>query len=147
MSNCNTVDNSGNFGISAIKDNIDDGTAKHSVADYFSATNLAVQKILTIINAKKISGTQQIAGIRISIKTKGCSGNEYDLKIASYGLNIEKTDDLLEINDVKIFIDRRCVLLLFGCIIDYEETDLMHGFVFNNPNEKGRCGCNESFYV
>jgi iron-sulfur cluster assembly protein len=48
---------------------------------------------------------------------------------------------------VTILIDPKATLFIFGTVIDYEEGKLQSGFVFRNPNEKGRCGCGESFHV
>ena len=57
------------------------------------------------------------------------------------------TDTVVEENCVTILIDQQAAMYLSGSKMDYVEDKLHSGFVFENPNEKGRCGCGESFYV
>jgi|TARA_B110001452_G_scaffold251109_1_gene239856 iron-sulfur cluster assembly protein len=83
-------------------------------------------------------------GIRIGIKTKGCSGLSYNLE---YVDEPEKADEKIQIENVNIFIDSKATLFLIGTQMDYVEDDLQAGFEFTNPNEKGKCGCGESFHV
>jgi len=54
---------------------------------------------------------------------------------------------VIEAKGVKIFIDPTAVMYLFGSEMDYVDDKFHSGFVFKNPNEKGRCGCGESFFV
>lgn len=82
--------------------------------------------------------------LRLSVGTKGCSGHSYELDFVQAP---EKLDETVEQDGVSLFIDRKAVLFLLGSTMDYRETDFESGFVFNNPNEKARCGCGESFYV
>ena len=64
-----------------------------------------------------------------------------------YVNDILKGDErFVQIEDVKIFIDQK-PLFLIGTEMDYEENELESGFKFKNPNEKGRCGCGESFHI
>ena len=56
-------------------------------------------------------------------------------------------DEVVDTNGVKLLIDPKAALFLIGTEMDYEEEKLKSGFVFTNPNEKGRCGCGESFHV
>ena len=56
-------------------------------------------------------------------------------------------DEVVETEGVKILIDPKASLFLIGTEMDYAEEQLKSGFVFRNPNEKGRCGCGESFHV
>lgn len=83
-------------------------------------------------------------GIRIGINTKGCSGMSYTLEYAD-----EKGpyDEIVEERGVTILIDPKASMFIIGTEMDYVEEKLNSGFVFNNPNEKGRCGCGESFHV
>ena len=83
-------------------------------------------------------------GIRIGVKTKGCSGLSYTIE---YVDETEKADEKIIIQDVNIFIDSKATLFLIGTQMDYVEDELQSGFQFTNPNEKGRCGCGESFHV
>jgi iron-sulfur cluster assembly protein len=84
------------------------------------------------------------AGIRIGVRTKGCSGLSYTLEFAD---KQEPMDEVVETEGLKLLIDPKASLFLIGTEMDYEEEKLKQGFVFKNPNEKGRCGCGESFHV
>ncbi|MCS6890037.1 MAG: iron-sulfur cluster assembly accessory protein [Rhodovarius sp.] len=82
--------------------------------------------------------------LRIGIKTKGCSGMAYDLSfVDGPGPN----DEVITDRGVTLLVDRKATLYLIGSVMDYEVKPMSRGFVFVNPNEKGRCGCGESFHV
>ncbi len=83
-------------------------------------------------------------GVRIGIRTKGCSGLSYTLEFAD-----EKgpLDEMVEAHGVTLLIDPKATMFILGTEMDYVEEKLQSGFVFTNPNEKGRCGCGESFHV
>ena len=83
-------------------------------------------------------------GIRIGIRTKGCSGLSYSLEYAD---EKDPLDERVEMNGVTILIDPKAVLFILGTEMDYVEEKMQSGFVFRNPNEKGRCGCGKSFHV
>jgi iron-sulfur cluster assembly protein len=80
----------------------------------------------------------------VGVKPQGCSGMSY---FVEYADEQNATEDLVEDKGVKIFIDPAAILFLIGSEMDYVEDKFNSGFVFNNPNEKGRCGCGESFHV
>jgi iron-sulfur cluster assembly protein len=82
--------------------------------------------------------------LRIGVKTKGCSGLSYDL---SWVDAPEPTDERVADQGVAVLVDRKASLFLIGSVMDYEIKGLSSGFTFSNPNEKGRCGCGESFHV
>ncbi len=82
--------------------------------------------------------------LRIGVKTKGCSGLSYDL---SWTDDAAPTDERVTDQGVTVLVDRKASLFLIGSIMDYEVKGLSSGFTFTNPNEKGRCGCGESFHV
>lgn len=83
-------------------------------------------------------------GIRIVIRTKGCSGLSYALEYAD---DKNPLDETIEINGVTVLIDPKAILFILGTEMDYVEEKMQSGFVFRNPNEKGRCGCGKSFHV
>lgn len=83
-------------------------------------------------------------GLRIGIKSGGCSGLTYEVEYAD---EKGKYDEELKIDDIKILIDPKAVMYILGTEMDYMETDFKSGFVFNNPNEKGKCGCGKSFNI
>jgi iron-sulfur cluster assembly protein len=82
--------------------------------------------------------------LRIGVKTKGCSGLAYDL---SWTAAPAPTDETVTDQGVTVLVDRKASLFLIGSVMDYERKTLSAGFTFTNPNEKGRCGCGESFHV
>jgi iron-sulfur cluster assembly protein len=84
------------------------------------------------------------AGIRVGVRTKGCSGLSYTLEFADEPRSGEET---VQQDGVTLLIDPKATLFVIGTEMDYVEEKLQSGFVFRNPNEKGRCGCGESFHV
>ena len=83
-------------------------------------------------------------GIRIGVRSKGCSGLSYTIEYAD---KKEPSDEVVEQHGVTVLIDPKATLFILGTEMDYVEEKLQSGFVFRNPNEKGRCGCGESFHV
>lgn len=83
-------------------------------------------------------------GIRIGIRTKGCSGLSYTLEYAD-----EKNafDEVVDVEGITLLIDPKAIMFILGTEMDYVEEQMQSGFVFKNPNEKGRCGCGKSFHV
>ena len=84
------------------------------------------------------------AGIRIGVRSKGCSGLSYTLEFAD---ERSPFDEVVEAHGVTLLIDPKAMMFILGTEMDYVEEQLQSGFVFRNPNEKGRCGCGESFHV
>jgi iron-sulfur cluster assembly protein len=83
-------------------------------------------------------------GLRLGVRTTGCSGMAYKLEFAD-AVNAE--DQEFESRGVKVLIDPKSLTYLDGTELDYTREGLNEGFKFNNPNEKDRCGCGESFNV
>lgn len=84
------------------------------------------------------------AGIRLGVKTTGCSGMSYKLDFAPA---IGADDTVIEKDGVTFVVEPGAVMYVLGTQIDWVEDKLGAMFVFNNPNEKARCGCGESFSV
>ena len=84
------------------------------------------------------------AGLRLGVKSKGCSGLSYSIE---YAAAKQPHDEVVEDKGVTIYVDPKATLFILGSEMDYVEDKLQSGFVFRNPNEKGRCGCGESFHV
>ncbi len=82
--------------------------------------------------------------LRISVNTKGCSGLAYDM---TWVPEPGPGDEVVRDADLTVLVDRKASLFLIGTVMDYEQKALSAGFTFTNPNEKGRCGCGESFHV
>jgi iron-sulfur cluster assembly accessory protein len=96
------------------------------------------------INDVVAKATRPVLGVRVSVAKKGCSGQSY---VVEYAETQGKFEDVVEHKGAKVFIDPQAVMYLLGSLLDYRESKMESGFVFENPNEKGRCGCGESFSV
>jgi len=83
-------------------------------------------------------------GIRLGVRTSGCSGMAYVLEFADES---EEDDVIFEDHGVKVLVDPKSMLYLDGTELDYTREGLNEGFKFNNPNVKDACGCGESFNV
>jgi len=83
-------------------------------------------------------------GLRLGIKTNGCSGMAYVLEFAD---KIEVEDQVFESQGIKIIVDPKSLIYIDGTELDFVREGLNEGFQFNNPNVKNQCGCGESFNV
>ncbi len=83
-------------------------------------------------------------GVRLGIKTTGCSGMAYTIEFAD---QVEDEDQVFEEKGVKVIINPKSMVYLSGTELDFTREGLNEGFKFTNPNEKDRCGCGESFSV
>lgn len=83
-------------------------------------------------------------GVRLGVKTTGCSGLAYKLE---YVDEIAPEDALFEQHGVKLMVDPKSLAYIDGTELDYVREGLQEGFKFNNPRERDRCGCGESFRV
>jgi iron-sulfur cluster assembly protein len=83
-------------------------------------------------------------GIRLGVKTSGCSGMAYKLEFADAA---EAEDVVFETQGLQVIVDPRSLPYIDGTELDYAKEGLNEGFKFNNPNIKDQCGCGESFTV
>jgi iron-sulfur cluster assembly protein len=103
-------------------------------------TATAVERVRALLEKR---GKPSV-GIRIGVRTKGCSGLSYTIEYADAK---GPADDIVEQDGVTVLIDPKATMFILGTEMDYVEEKLQTGFTFRNPNEKGRCGCGESFHV
>lgn len=83
-------------------------------------------------------------GVKLSTPRRGCSGLAYSVDYVSEAAAL---DERIETPGGLFFVDGASVLYLIGSTMDWQEDDFTAGFVFNNPNAKGTCGCGESFTI
>lgn len=104
-----------------------------------TVTKEAAAKIRKVIN-KRGKGL----GLRLGVRTTGCSGLAYVLEYVDH---MQEGDICINCNDCTLFIDPKSCAYLQGMEVDYKREGLNEGFKFNNPNERDRCGCGESFRI
>jgi len=100
-------------------------------------TDNAADRIKAII----AKSDKPILGVRLGLENAGCAGMAYKL---DYAEEQAPLDEVVTDKGVTILVDPKAILFLLGTEMDYEETKLRSGFVFNNPNETDACGCGES---
>ena len=104
-----------------------------------TVTNTAAKKIKQNL-ARRGSGV----GIRIGVRTTGCSGLAYVLE---YVDQVNTEDTVFTSQDVQVIVDAKSLPILGDLVVDYVRQGLNEGFEFTNPSEKDRCGCGESFRI
>lgn len=100
-------------------------------------TPAAVARLTSIMATKGPA----VVGLKIGIKKGGCAGMEYTM---DWTETAGKYDEIVEQDGARVIIDPKAVLYLLGTEMDYKVEKLSAQFVFNNPNQKGSCGCGES---
>jgi len=83
-------------------------------------------------------------GLRLGVRTSGCSGMAYILEFAD---KTEEQDQIFESQGIKIIVDPKSLVYIDGTELDFVREGLNEGFKFNNPNVKDQCGCGESFNI
>ena len=121
--------------------------ASHATVNYLVISNDAAKQICLLLQNR----SEVCQGIRVSVKTRGCSGLSYTIEYAIQNQNISKFDDMIFYNQnnmqFNLYIDPKASMFLIGSEMIFKQDELSSGFDFINPNEKGRCGCGESFKV
>lgn len=102
-----------------------------------SVTPKAVQKIRSTFEKMGVVG-----GLRLGVLGGGCSGLSYQFK---FDTKPRPTDKVYDFDGVQIFVDPKSIRYLNGMTLDYKESLMQSGFVFENPNAKKNCGCGTSF--
>ena len=105
-----------------------------------SLTDRAYAKVTKLLQAKNY------AGIRLGVKTTGCSGLAYVLEYVQEYKPCESDINYAQ-QDFVVLVDKKHEVYLKGITVDYVRQGLNEGFEFKNPNERDRCGCGESFRV
>lgn len=103
-------------------------------------TDAAAEQIKNLLASR---GKESL-GIRVGVRSGGCSGLAYTIEYAD---DVRKFEEVIDEKGVKVLIDPKAILYLIGTTMDFKQDKFKSGFVFVNPNEKGRCGCGESFHV
>lgn len=83
-------------------------------------------------------------GVRLSTPRRGCSGLAYSV---DYVTEEDPADEKIETTGGTFYVDAGSILYLIGSTMDWKVDDFAEGFVFDNPNAKGSCGCGESFTI
>jgi iron-sulfur cluster assembly protein len=84
------------------------------------------------------------AALRLGVRGGGCSGVSYAIEFSD---KVRERDHLFDFDGLRVVVDPKSLVYLRGSVLDYEIQLMQHGFKFQNPNEKGGCGCGESFSV
>jgi len=105
-----------------------------------SLTDNAVKQIKNLLEQRGKSSL----GIRIGVKSGGCSGMKYFVEYADAK---NAFDEVIQSQDVTILIDPKALMYLLGTEMDFVVEEFKSGFTFTNPNEKGKCGCGDSFNI
>ena len=102
-----------------------------------TVTPKAVGKIREAFQREGVNG-----GLRLGVLGGGCSGLSYQFK---FDVKPRPADQVLNFDDVKVFIDPKSLVFLDGMTLDWKDSLIQSGFVFENPNAKKSCGCGTSF--
>ena len=103
-------------------------------------TERALARIRSAMAKENITPEQ--GGLRVGVQGGGCSGLSYNIR---FDTQPRERDRVFQYGDVRIFVDPKSYIYLHGMRLDYHETLMQQGFVFENPNSKKSCGCGSSF--
>ena len=108
----------------------------HMMPKVVSLTDAAAARVRAIIDANPGA-----LGLRIGVKKGGCAGMEYTMAVAD---SKAPHDEVVEDQGAVLLIEPTAIMYLLGTEMDFKSDKLASQFVFNNPNQKGSCGCGES---
>ena len=103
-------------------------------------TEKAANKILALLAKDGVSA--EVGGLRVGVQGGGCSGLSYAMRLDTQARDRDK---IFEAFGARVFVDPKSLLYLNGTTLEYEETLMRQGFVFQNPNAARNCGCGSSF--
>jgi iron-sulfur cluster assembly protein len=113
------------------------GTQEQTHTPTVTVTPKAVDKIREAFKKQGVTG-----GLRLGVLGGGCSGLSYQFK---FDPKPRATDTVMQFDDVQVFIDPKSLVFLDGMTLDWKDSLMQSGFVFENPNAKKSCGCGTSF--
>lgn len=105
-----------------------------------TVTDAAAARVRELVERSE----QPVAGVRVGVKNSGCAGMSYTMDLAQ---TVEKGDEVVETQGVRVLIDPKAVLFLLGTTMDFTVDKMSAKFVFRNPNETSACGCGESVSI
>ena len=114
--------------------------ATANTANQITLTDAAIKRAKSLMERSD----KPVLGLRIGVTTMGCNGHSY---VVEYAEAKKPLEDEIHQEGVTIFVDPLAMMYIFGSTMDYVEDNMQSSFVFDNPNETGRCGCGESFSV
>jgi iron-sulfur cluster assembly protein len=105
-----------------------------------TVTDAAASRVAELIARAE----KPVAGVRVGVKNGGCAGMSYTMDLAD---TVQKGDEVVDVNGLKVLIDPKAVLFLLGTTMDFTVDKMSAKFVFRNPNETSACGCGESVSI
>jgi iron-sulfur cluster assembly protein len=117
-----------------------EGGAEAPTAPAIHLSERAAQKIRQLLEKEGVS--PEVGGLRVGVQGGGCSGLSYAMRLDTQARDRDK---VFEEFGARLFVDPKSFLYLNGTTLEYEETLMRQGFVFQNPNAARNCGCGSSF--
>ena len=105
-----------------------------------NVTDAAASRVRELIARSE----KPVAGVRVGVKNGGCAGMSYTMDLVE---SVERGDEVIDVNGLKVLIDPKAVLFLLGTTMDFTVDKMSAKFVFKNPNETSACGCGESVSI
>lgn len=109
-------------------------------APLLQLTDSAIERVKFLLQKRD----KLALGIRVGVKSGGCSGLSYKFEYAD---EVRPHEEKIEAGGVSVFVEPTAVMYLIGTTMDFVDEQVRSGFQFTNPNEKAKCGCGKSFNV